>query len=104
MNDVTKLPKWAQVRISNLESKLKADVAYWKGKAVEAETGDTNTFLGDYPDDIGLPRGSRIVFVLPSGRISADVRDDHLHLHARNGALVVQPVVTNAVNIRTEKW
>lgn len=98
MGDVNKLPRWAQNRIEKLE----ADVAYWEGRVVEAETGETNTFLGDWPVNKGLPNDSRIVFNLPGGQVDVQIKDDHLRVMARGGgSLEIQPHVSNVIHIKT---
>lgn len=99
MNDTSKLPKWAQQRIEKLEG----DVAYWRRKVTEAVSGDTDTFIDEFPELVGLPRGSRIVFCLPDlSQIETRVQDKSLYVAARGGGgpLEIQPEVSNVVRIK----
>jgi len=59
--DVSKLPKWAQLKISVAENSAE----YWRNKIQAGEAGDTEVWVQYYPnDDKGLPPGSRISFKL----------------------------------------
>jgi len=69
--DVTKLPKWAQNRIANLER----DLAYEKGQNLLQVQGDTEVFIADFEGDIPLPPQSRIKFVY------GDRPDDRIEVH-----------------------
>lgn len=82
MNDVANLPKWAQSRISQLER----SVEWHKGKVRQIETGDTDVFISDSLDgDIGLPRNSRIKFLVPDGEITCHVGDEGLEIFGSAG-------------------
>ena len=65
--DVTKLPKWAQNRIMNLESKLEADRKDYQGKLRElAGEEDSDILLGrEFGEHMPLPKHSSITFLLP---------------------------------------
>ncbi len=77
--DITKLPKWAQLRISVAEN----SVEYWKTKILMAESGHTEVFVQDHQDgDRGLPPGSRISFKIidddgeEAGRYDVSMTDE----------------------------
>lgn len=100
------LPKWAQRRIEKLER----DIAYWKGKAFEAETpGETDTVVVDlsgfphttYADGKrGLPKGSEIRFTVARGEIEAKVEHQRLRIRGAGGErITVSPVDSATVDV-----
>ncbi len=60
-HNIDSLPKWAQTRIKVAEDSAE----YWRQLSVRAERGDTEVFVQHYPnDDVGLPPGSTISFMI----------------------------------------
>lgn len=102
MNDVTKLPKWAQREIE----RLGRDVEYWKAKAT-AGPDNSDTFIAQHPVDTPLGDSPRIRFVLPNGgRIEAHIVEDHLQVRSEgsSGALHVVPSAANSIRLRLGEY
>jgi hypothetical protein len=103
--DVTKLPKWAQQRITTLQ----ANEEYWRRKALEAASaGDgTNTTIYNYHRDgeevLGLPNNTTIRFKVGKARINVRVDGDKLDVRSDGDPLLVKPWACNAVTVTTEK-
>lgn len=109
--DLTKLPKWAQRRIENLER----DLGHWRERALATERNDeTDTGIRDYTADFGTPRflrsGAHVLFGVqrregPNGYASYDGiecswRDGHLYVSTANDALLAQPQSSNVLKVR----
>ena len=105
MNDISKLPRWAQQRIEIADR----DLAYWRTKA-EAGPEDSNTFVHHYKDDGsngGTPLGMNTAIRFDVGErdyfLVELTSDGTLRVHGadrRNGALAVIPKSTNIIEIR----
>ena len=104
MNDITKLPKWAQAKISVLE----ANVEHYKKAALEMESGESNVYQRDYaswPEDRRpIKRDSHILFVAEDGtEFDVGFRDDEFEvtLGARSvkDRLAIKPRSSNVVVI-----
>lgn len=104
--DVTKLPKWAQRRISTLERDNQALRDERRGNW--SNDGDTEVAILNYPSaDIPLPKRSRIVFSLGEGdeKLQAYVRESspgerYLEVYGVGGRPIgVLPSSSNVVRI-----
>lgn len=107
--DVSKLPKWAQDRISNLERNLQHAE---QQLAIGPE--DSDTFANPYGDMIGgsairpLGRGELVRFVIDEdarrffeARIVRENGDIHLDIRTEgNTRLLVEPRASNLIHIR----
>lgn len=99
--DVTKLPKWAQQRISMLERDNQALRDERRGNW--SDGGETEVLILHYPESIPLPQGSRIHFQLKEGGIQVSVRGDGDHIEVygmAGGRLSVMPSSSNVVRIK----
>ncbi len=116
-HNVASLPKWAQSRIEVLEN----SVARWKKVQAEVAEGDSDIFVEDRSsfldeDDTALPRETSIRFVFDKdkntirhgrpGEIRVHFREDargkRLEISARDGRLVIHPVVTNTISVEVD--
>lgn len=101
--DVTRLPKWAQQKISTLER----NVEYWRGKAIAGEDGQSDTFLvHGWTEDAVKPLGDRptIRFFIPrpgsrAEELEARIKDGELQVRCNDGVLSVVPHSSNLVCI-----
>jgi hypothetical protein len=96
-----RLGKWAQQYITDLERKvgeLEARVAALSQGPAGSDTVVDG--LGTYPDrELGL--GAIIGFRLPTATIEAKVSSHgYLNISSEDGALIVQPYVSNVLRIR----
>ena len=108
--DVTKQPKWVQLRLSVLES----SVNYWKEKARGASEDDTEVFIRNFPDDdTGLPPQSELSFIIENdgteqGRFDVRVKDGRLQItgvgRRMSDQLRVSPRSTNIVYVDLTPW
>lgn len=100
-NDVTKLPKWAQDRIKQLEG----SVAHYKTKAYQVEEGETNVWVSWLMETYYLPEDSIVMFKLKDGQ-TMEVRHDEfrdgLAVRVKEGAINVRPQSSNVVLLRRE--
>ena len=99
MNNLTRLPKWAQTHIANLEHSL----ASTKRQLVAVETRDTEVFLwaGLTEDHLPLPPRSRIVFKTGPAwddKFEVAVRDGLLEVYG-NHQMKVMPWASNRVTV-----
>lgn len=98
MGDISKLPKWAQRRISTLES----NVSYWRDQVESAISGDTNVFMDTAGKRIGLPMDTCIIFIIEGGEIRANVTTRGLSIHGetfRIADMFISPESSNSVKI-----
>lgn len=105
--DITKLPRWAQIRIANLE----ATAAKWQAQATDGPE-DSDTYQIDYgslpPAKTPLGSGARIVFETERGDIHVVNHGNHIEVSLSDGveshtALGVYPRTSNVVVVRGEK-
>ena len=99
-----KLPKQAQREIA----RLRQEVEHWKAKALAAAGTDpesTNVYVygGGVDEDSGLPPNSVIVFRIGNQRFNVQHEHDAVAIRARDGLIVVQPVASNVVRVKTEE-
>ncbi len=98
-NDTTKLPKWAQSRISVLER----DLAYERERLMEGPE-DSNTFADPYataPRPLG--KDTHIEFRLDGGKVSARIENGNLFLLASGGRVKIQPHSSNTFTVEVER-
>lgn len=105
MGDRSKLPKWAQEEMKDLEANLATLEA--RMREVFSDFGDgTNTVVhGNYGEsDIGLPNNAQVSYLLGDHEIRAGVRrgiyEDHLEIYSTSGPIVIEPQVANVVHVR----
>lgn len=102
--DISKLPKWAQRRISKIE----ADLAYYKEKAYVAALGDAGSpvVVHRYGEgnDIGLPEETIRFFPDPNDRrCYIDVRQQPFGVEVRSNPLLgIRPTSSNSVLLTLE--
>lgn len=106
-NDVSKLPKWAQRKIAQLEREVEDLSALVVG---DVNPDETNVFIDRFQDATPLPRGSHVRFNLASSGVEAPWSERvEVYLVDRGGgtvleiqggsAITIQPVATNAAQI-----
>lgn len=100
MEDVTKLPKWAQEKIRLLEMRL----AEARAENTEIAEGNTDTFVEGrlgLPDKY-LPNRTEVTFRIgPDRRNVIRVRNEKNHIYINgDDALMIEPWVTNVVKVR----
>ena len=107
---IAKLPKWAQSRISVLE----ANLAYERAENAVISAGESNTWIEANEPTFGtriyLPPNAMVCFKLRNGdEVSAyvrrDSRDDHcgkLDINSKSGSILVEPRAANSVYITTD--
>jgi hypothetical protein len=100
---VKKLPKQAQREIEQ----LRQEVERWRSKALAAagvDLGSTNVLVsGSFVDpDSGLPPNSRVIFRVGDSQIEVHHERDGITIRARDGFLVMHPVVANVIHIKLE--
>ena len=100
--DVTKLPKWAQTRIHNLEREL----AYWQEKFAEGPEG-SRAFADPY-SDAPRPLGNdpHVRFATDDGReffVQLSPKFDRLEVRGNDG-IVVYPSAANMVTLEDRRW
>lgn len=101
VEDITKLPVWAQRRIENLNN----DVEYWKRKVGEAANPDSKVraWGGSVDDDFGLPDDFLVQF-RPDENQRIDVRISsrgaYLEVRSYNGTIQVTPQASNVIHVR----
>lgn len=103
--DISKLPKWAQQRISILERRLN----HLESVQRRVQEGDTDTWLHPWGEDKEpLPPGTPILFLLsvePYQSVRAYMKDGYLNLNAEGGAIVLRPRGgVNVASVDVEYW
>ena len=97
--DISKLPKWAQLRIAIAENKL-ADT----NRLLERTLPTKARISRAYNDaQIYIPDDRGIVFTLPDGEIEVRIKDKGLEVYAHHKGLAVLPQVTNIVMPKLEE-
>ena len=104
--DVSKLPKWAQFRISKAERDLveiQSRMDAYAGKTPTAICIDPDAFTvrqGSYPRY--LPERCEVEYTVANGTISVSLRDGELHLHGNynNAEMVIKPEVSNVLTVK----
>jgi hypothetical protein len=96
--DLSKLPKWAQMRIEKLEH----DVAYLRAKL---SAGDEDSVVfADPHSSARRPLGdSDVEFRLGAEKILVRVESGGLYVNGSRG-IAIEPQAGNAVHIRTGTW
>lgn len=105
MNDITKLPKWAQTeievlrrRVANLQEKL---------DQVDGATG-TMYWMNSSTVDLvkhGLPDYASVYATVEGGEIEVNVQDGSLIVRTVRGNPIVQPQATNVFKVKVgEYW
>lgn len=102
MNDITKLPKWAQSKILTLQN----EVAQLTDQLSQIQHGGSDmrwhSILGG--DDHGIPDDAIVVAKTGSGEIELSVRNRKLQVRC-NGIPTVQPQAANWLIITVQdKW
>lgn len=103
--DVSRLPKWAQRRIENLER----DGEHWKKRAL-AGPEDTNVFALLGMEEKPLAPGSHVRFYLDRRpdrdphRIDAYEQNGKVYVNVGSGRLLFEPQSSNSGWIRAEEF
>lgn len=97
MDDLSKLPKWAQTKIKILEGQIKN----LDDQLRVVLCGD-GPIRWEYVRRIyGLPAdGGHILIQTNSGEVEVRLRDGVLHIQSVDGVLVVEPVVSNHITVK----
>jgi hypothetical protein len=96
-DELNKLPKWAQRRIVSLEVGLERARDHNR----RAATGETDVFLVEYPNDLGLPPGSQVRFMLNDHRWITVRHNDEGNLTVMSDrALSILPRASNHIELR----
>jgi len=97
VNDVTKLPRWAQDKIALLERNLE----YAKKQLAALDNENGMVTWESYPEKHGIPPTATVRFRLNIGNVEAriDGSGDHLRVSTTTGRLVVLPGAANTVHI-----
>jgi hypothetical protein len=102
MEDLTKLPKWAQSKINVLEMRLREEKA--RNAIIDAGESNTLIWMWDSPD-VSLPNNAHIRFRLADSEkaglteITVNVKDDVLRVSTGVDAIAVYPGAANTVEI-----
>lgn len=103
--DVSKLPKWAQYRVSLLERNLKSaqdQLDAYGGVKTNIEVDPYSAFDGRLPHY--LPDRVTVEYSLEHGSIQIDLRDGELRVSSEGrGQLVIEPATANAVSLKLIK-
>jgi hypothetical protein len=101
-DNISRLPQWAQRRISKLE----ADVEWWQVKAHQAASAkNSRVRIGARAmgEEMGLPEGDPITFFAEE-EYEIEVRskpDDRLiEVRASDATLLVEPATSNVIKVR----
>ena len=98
---VKTFPKRAQAEIA----KLRQEVEHWRTKALAVDPEKTNVMIsgGGMDPDVGLPKDSTITFRVGNERFDVSAGNHGIAVRARDGLLVLRPVVANVVHISDDK-
>jgi hypothetical protein len=98
MEDITKLPKWAQSRIRIAESKIA------ETHRLLQRVHPTNIKIQQSYDEapIYLPADKPVTFSLPTGDISVSIKGNGLEVYSHCNSLSIRPRVSNVVTIKQE--
>lgn len=105
--DVTRLPKWAQGRISMLEQRLGDALDHIETLSSPEANADTDTLVFSYGvrPDVKLEKGAMIRFTLPEGNhVDVRVRGTYLDVTTDHGSILAQPQSSNVMRIRAGEW
>lgn len=98
MKDISKLPKWVQVKIVRLQN----DLEYTENRLKKFEgKKDTNTFIIHGLTEIPLPNNSEIKFSLGEGwhrKVTCKINDGEIEVFA--DSMLVLPKASNHVHIK----
>lgn len=108
--NLNRLPKWARARVELAEREAK----HWKYLAYTSAGADpekTNVLVQEGMERRGLPKDSRIEFVLPGGNpdrratLMVHLEEDHLVVMGYNGGntIKIHPRAANVVWVEVEK-
>jgi hypothetical protein len=100
MDDLSKLPKWAQNRIGKLER----DVEYYKKQLDQTDAGQSKVCWGDYESKHGIPEGATVTYHLQKGEMWLELKGDEVKVTAPTGThrLTVRPKSGNVLTLTVE--
>lgn len=98
MENIEKLPKWAQSRILVAENRLKEMERLMERRV------PTKVYIRRYTSEVPiyLPDDRGIVFSLPSGEVEARIKEDGLEVRSCFKSMSIFPHVSNVVTIKPE--
>lgn len=104
MNDIKKLPRWAQSHIEKLERNL----AYAKQQLEDATGNDSESEVSlvnhlDWGNYKGLPRRSTIRFRTSNGDIRCNVSEGKLVVMSDGSKIYIEPCASNVVHVSVPK-
>lgn len=100
MDDISKLPKWAQYHIAKLERDL-ADAQ----ETIQAlnSNGQKITWNNTYPHQAnGLPDDATITFHLPNDKIDVTLGEDFLRVSGYSNRIHIEPQASNSITIHSQ--
>jgi hypothetical protein len=104
LSKIEKLPKWAQGHITNLTRKVNELTDHVREISEPESILKTDTVVHYFTQpDVKLPLGSSIEFLVGGDRVQVRVRDEQLQIMSINGRLLIEPQVSNVVNVRTHR-
>jgi hypothetical protein len=109
VNDITKLPQWAQRHIERLQrnmAQMEADVAMIVGATPSAVEVDPHRILRDKDRPrLFLPENYSVRFVVDGGNIDVRLKDGEVVIwgDGHNSDFIVIPQVSNVVAVRFER-
>jgi hypothetical protein len=102
MENIEKLPKWAQSQIKVLEMNLE-----YKTKELDRinHNQESNTIVGSgyqlKDEQITYLRDNQLItFRLENGYVQARIKNDCVEIHTHGGELVIRPQVSNGFQIK----
>jgi len=98
MNEVTKLPKWAQEMIAQLEMQRDKERNALK-RFMDSKTESNISVIECFRDPLFI-QSDRVRFRLTNGLIDATVEKDSLELMGIRDGLIIFPHVTNVIQVK----
>ena len=100
MEDITKLPKWAQNRIRIAEGKIMET-----HRLLQRITPTKIKIQRGYEEaPMYVPDDRPVTFSLPNGDISVSIKGNVIEVHSHCKRLSIHPRVTNVVTIKQEDF